>query len=99
MVQGKRDKKQVKSDSDSPANRGDLSPSHWQGEPLPHGHEEQTQDIGFDQRHAGRAKQRQYGRAGDKAQADKVPERSSKPETPEQDTSSDGGEGQTTPER
>lgn len=41
---------------------GQTSPAHWQGEPVPHGHEQRTQDIGFDQRGAGRA--RQYGRAG-----------------------------------
>lgn len=48
--------------SEGSENRDTLSPSHWQGEPLPKGHEDQTQDVGFDQRGAGRA--RQYGRAG-----------------------------------
>lgn len=49
--------------SDDSDNRGDVSPAHWQGEPLPDGHDKQTQEVGFDQRGAGRASQ--YGRAGD----------------------------------
>lgn len=48
--------------TDERDNRDTLSPAHWQGEPLPKGHDKQTQDVGFDQRGAGRA--RQYGRAG-----------------------------------
>lgn len=43
-------------------NVGGQSPAHWQGEPLPTGEGGQTQDVGFDRRGAGRA--RQYGRAG-----------------------------------
>lgn len=48
--------------SEGAENRDTLSPAHWQGEPLPQGQDDQTQDVGFDQRGAGRA--RQYGRAG-----------------------------------
>lgn len=44
------------------ANRGSVSPAHWQGEPVPHGTGKRTQDIGFDRRGAGEASQ--YGRAG-----------------------------------
>src|SRR5690554_4797433 len=64
MQKNKDDLKQAPdvAPSDGNENRDTLSPSHWQGEPLPKGGDDQTQDIGFDQRGAGRA--RQYGRAG-----------------------------------
>lgn len=52
---------------DSRKNRGSVSPAHWQGEPLPDNSNKSTQEIGFDKRGAGSA--RQYGRAGDYGQA------------------------------
>lgn len=64
MQKNKDDLKQAPdvAPSEGSESRDTLSPSHWQGEPLPKGDDDQTQDVGFDQRGAGRA--RQYGRAG-----------------------------------
>lgn len=50
------------SNTDNRNNRSSTSPAHWQGEPLPRDARNQTQEIGFDERGAGRASQ--YGRAG-----------------------------------
>ena len=59
--------------SEGAENRDTLSPAHWQGEPLPQAQEGQTQDVGFDQRGAGRA--RQFGRAGTHGQRHNEQER------------------------
>lgn len=54
-------------------NRSSTSPAHWQGEPLPQNARNPTQDIGFDQRGAGRSQQ--FGRAGDYGEAHEHRER------------------------
>lgn len=49
-------------DSDDRNNRSGISPAHWQGQPVPDNNEQYTQDVGFDRRGSGTA--RQFGRAG-----------------------------------